>query len=238
MRGAAEISPCGVYRYNLIRVWDEEAPRICFVLLNPSTADGKIDDNTLRRGIGFAKAWGYGSVEFVNLYAFRATDPSVLRRAAENMDVIGPENDNWIAEAARRAEKVVLAWGANKVLPVRPGVVIALLKSCGHKLWCLGKTQEGHPKHPLRLAKTTPLEPWEGNGKMELPSKVSAAVSKAMEDRSAETVGRRVVMRKVALEHIEQCVECNDLADHTQMAVRCAEGRRLMELAEASRVEA
>lgn len=198
MKGSAHISPCEVYRYNLVRVWDESLPRLCFVLLNPSTADAQLDDATLRRGISFAKAWGYGSVEFVNLYAFRATDPDVLRCAAETMDIIGPENDAWITEAAKRAKTVVLAWGANKVLPVRPGVVIALLKSCGHKLWCLGKTQMGYPKHPLRLAKTTPLESWEGNGKMTLPDKANVlnAITKALEDPGNDTVARRVVMRR------------------------------------------
>lgn len=35
-----------------------------------------------------------------------------------------------------------------------------------------------------------------------------------------------------ALTHIEGCDDCNDLADYTQMAVRCEEGRRLFEAAE------
>ena len=36
---------------------------------------------TLRKGIGFAQRWGAGSVEFVNLYAYRATDPKDLPHA-------------------------------------------------------------------------------------------------------------------------------------------------------------
>ncbi len=158
MEGSANISPCEIYRYTLVRIWDADLPRALFVLLNPSTADAAIDDNTLRRGIAFAKLWGYGSVEFVNLFAFRSTDPTVLKAASVVNDVVGPHNNEHIAEAAKRADVIVLAWGANGSLLDRNKVVLYLLKD--YELSCLGKTTHGHPKHPLRLAATTPLQPW------------------------------------------------------------------------------
>jgi hypothetical protein len=54
---------------------------VCFVLLNPSTADETREDPTVRRCIGFARSLGYGALEVVNLYAYVATDPAELRRA-------------------------------------------------------------------------------------------------------------------------------------------------------------
>ena len=38
----------GRYRYALGRCWDPALPRICWIMLNPSTADGTQDDPTLR----------------------------------------------------------------------------------------------------------------------------------------------------------------------------------------------
>ena len=51
----AKISSDGKYRYSLVREWDKEKPKVLFIGLNPSTADEKTDDPTIRRCIGFAK---------------------------------------------------------------------------------------------------------------------------------------------------------------------------------------
>jgi hypothetical protein len=48
MKNSAVISDCEQYRYELRRVWDESAPLVLFIGLNPSTADGSSDDNTSR----------------------------------------------------------------------------------------------------------------------------------------------------------------------------------------------
>jgi hypothetical protein len=68
------------FRYRLGRRWGDGAA-VCFVLLNPSTADETREDRTVRRCIGFARGRGYGALEVVNLYAYVATDPAELRRA-------------------------------------------------------------------------------------------------------------------------------------------------------------
>jgi hypothetical protein len=154
----ATISECDVYRYTLERTWDESKPLVCFVLLNPSTADAERDDHTLRKGVGFAKLWGYGSLVFVNLFAFRATKPKDMK-AAE--DPVGPENDTFILSVAEEAHRVVLAWGTHGTHQGRDEKVLKLL-TVGHaeRLYCLGKTKHGHPRHPLTLAYDTPLEKW------------------------------------------------------------------------------
>jgi len=142
------------YRYTLWREWTEALPRLLFVLLNPSVADANLDDPTLRRCIGFAQDWCYGSVELANLYAYRATDPRALRQVA---DPVGPLNDYHIQEAAGRADKIVVAWGAEGFLHGRDQAVLRLLPK---PLWCLGYTLGGAPRHPLYVRRDAPLLPY------------------------------------------------------------------------------
>ena len=148
----------GAYRYTLWRAWTQDLPRLLFVLLNPSRADAELDDPTLRRCMGFALDWGYGSVELVNLYAYRAPDPRTLKRVA---DPVGPLNDHHIQQAARRAGKIVVAWGAEGFLHGRDQAVQRLLPQ---PLWCLGYTQGGAPRHPLYIKRDAPLLPYPAIG--------------------------------------------------------------------------
>jgi len=146
----AVFSPCQRYRYQLTRTWDDRLPTVAFVGLNPSTADGFIDDPTVRRCVGFARDWGFGGLLLVNLFALRSTDPRNLYTAREP---IGPENDRWLRMTAKSAELVVAAWGVHGELHGRGRGV----ESYFPKLACMGKTREGHPRHPLYLSRDTPL---------------------------------------------------------------------------------
>ena len=148
MRKSAEISACGKYRYHLRRVWDLDLPRVAFIMLNPSTADDKEDDPTIRRCIAFARAWGYGGLDVVNLFAYRATDPRELKKASSP---IGPDNDGNLLAVARHADKVICAWGAHGDLFGRSWRVIEKLRKEGISPLCLEKTKKGLPKHPLYL---------------------------------------------------------------------------------------
>lgn len=145
MEKDAYISEDGQYRYWLSRGWDCDLPTVCFVMLNPSTADAEFDDPTIRRCIGFAKLWGYGRLEVRNLFAYRATDPGQLRRVD---DPVGPYGDVYLAGAAA-SSLVVAAWGCHGELFGRHRAARKLLGNT--KLYCLGKTKDGHPKHPLYL---------------------------------------------------------------------------------------
>lgn len=102
-------SPCQRYRYALTRVWQPDAPRATFVMLNPSTATEAQNDPTVERCERRARALGFGAFRVANIFAFRATDPRVMRAEA---DPIGPANDTAIAEAALWADQVVCAWAA------------------------------------------------------------------------------------------------------------------------------
>ena len=135
------------FRYRLGRRWGDGAA-VCFVLLNPSTADETREDPTVRRCIGFARSLGYGALEVVNLYAYVATDPAELRRAGYP---VGRYNDRHIEAAVRECERVVLAWGVHAARLERPGEVLGLLRRMEVEPHCLRLTASGHPEHPLRL---------------------------------------------------------------------------------------
>ena len=136
------------HRYLLTRTWDVALPTVNFVMLNPSTADAFVLDPTNRRCVGFARAWGYGSMVTTNVFAFRSTDPKGLRAVD---DPVGPANDESIVEAARNADLVIAAWGVHAELHGRGDAVRELLATSGVEPRVLRLTKDGHPGHPLYL---------------------------------------------------------------------------------------
>lgn len=141
---SAVLSPCGTYRYELTRRWSNR-PLVGWVMLNPSTADADVDDPTVRRCIGFAKAWGYGGLVIRNLFALRATDPCELDRHA---DPVGPDNDTHLSRC-KYDDKTVIAWGARG--GDRGHEVLELLEKQGARPHQLAVTDGGQPRHPLYL---------------------------------------------------------------------------------------
>lgn len=94
----AIISTCGRYRYSLERSTGGPGPVLCWLMLNPSTADATKDDPTIRKVIGFSGRNGYGAVIVVNLFAWRSTD---WRGVRHNLaDAEGAGNRDAILEAA------------------------------------------------------------------------------------------------------------------------------------------
>lgn len=152
MRSSAIISLCGTYRYTLSREWDDALPCCRWIMLNPSTADDRQDDPTIRRCIGFARAWGYGSIRVYNLFALRATNPDALRTAS---DPIGPDNDMHLRSIERTASKVA-AWGTHGEYLGRGDAVRSMVP----QLSVLGFTKCGHPRHPLYVRADTELQAW------------------------------------------------------------------------------
>ena len=145
------------YRYTLSR----EIPAlgnegtVLFVMLNPSTADERQDDPTIRRCIDFAARWGFARLEVVNLYALRSTDPRGLFAVD---DPVGPNNDSQIERAVRNSPEVIVAWGANP----HPGgaervrTVLDLIDHYAGGARCLGQTARLHPRHPLCVKRDSP----------------------------------------------------------------------------------
>ncbi|NJS38390.1 MAG: DUF1643 domain-containing protein [Rhodobacteraceae bacterium] len=141
----AVYSPCERYRYLLTRVW-APGPRALFVMLNPSTATEVQNDPTVERCERRARALGFGAFRVTNIFAFRATDPKVMRAVA---DPVGPGNDAAIAESAGWADQVVCAWGNHGLHLGRGRAVEAVLRASGTPLFHLGLTGQDQPRHPL-----------------------------------------------------------------------------------------
>lgn len=147
MKMGATFSPCRRYRYTLHRIWQPVQPLMCWVLLNPSTADETRDDPTIRRCMTRAINTGFGGIEIVNLFAWRSTDPKVL---ATLPDPVGPENDLFIRQAAQRAGQVVCGWGKNGALKQRGKFVLGLLHGVCEP-YALRMNADGTPEHPLYI---------------------------------------------------------------------------------------
>jgi hypothetical protein len=142
----AVISPDGVYRYRLSRVWEPHKLPLVWLMLNPSTANAAIDDPTIRRCISFSKREGAGGLEVLNLFALRATNPKALSTAD---DPIGPDNDQWIKEVLAPHSRVICAWGSHGALFNRASNVVRRLRDDGLETCAFGLTGNKQPRHPL-----------------------------------------------------------------------------------------
>lgn len=153
----ALIDETGSYRYSLRRQWDNSKKRVLWIMLNPSTADNQGDDPTIEACIRFTKKWGYGSFEVVNLFAYRATEPSMLKKITKD-EAIGTENMNYICDALERADLIVAAWGENGKIHKRyqDDDLITLFKQ--YELKCLRILTDGNPGHPLYVGTDTSLK--------------------------------------------------------------------------------
>jgi hypothetical protein len=108
MSNGAQFSENRWYRYALWRIWNEDKPLIMFIGLNPSTANERFNDPTIRRVIRFAYDWGAGGLYMMNLFAFVTPYPYEL---AEAHDPVG-DNDQWLERISGKCDKIIFAWGA------------------------------------------------------------------------------------------------------------------------------
>jgi len=152
MERIASFSRDGRHRYELGRRWSD-GPTLTWIMLNPSAADARIDDPTVRRCIEFSRAWGFGGLQVVNLFAWRAAEPTALLDAA---DLHGAGGDRRLRRALRDAEAVVVAWG--NVHPRLQSRAREVARWVPADAWCLGLTSRGAPRHPLYVrGDTTPV---------------------------------------------------------------------------------
>ena len=146
----ANFSTCRKYRYSLSRIWDKQKKFVLFIGLNPSTADEEVDDPTIRRCSGYAQKWGYGGFIMVNLFAYRTTLPSNLKKVKYP---VGRDNDKYIVKLSEKADITIAAWGNNGNLYRRDKQVMSLVPN----LMCLRVNKSGQPAHPLYLNKDLKL---------------------------------------------------------------------------------
>ena len=145
------------YRYTLTHDIDITATQltVCWIGLNPSTADEDRMDPTLRRIRSFSLRQGFGRFIMCNLYAFRSSKPYRLREVS---DPVGKENNFHISGSAWKSNLIVAAWGAITFKKERAQQVMKILEPIGVPVMCLGRTKEGHPRHPLFVRGDQELE--------------------------------------------------------------------------------
>lgn len=148
----AVFSRCRHYRYLLWRRWDQGALML-YIGLNPSTADARRTDPTIRRVIGFSRDAGFAGVLVVNLFAWRATDPTDLLRAEAPE---GPRNHHWIRQAKSVCDLHLAGWGNHG----RHRGASDAFRRHHPRLSCLAVTATGEPAHPLYLNKTLRPRPY------------------------------------------------------------------------------
>jgi len=150
------------YRFWLRRAWGS-GPQIGWIMLNPSRADALRDDPTLWRIMGFSLRWGYGALTVVNLYPYRTPDVDALRRWRSNAkDVVATMftgNATLAAHELRACDMIVAAWGngADRIDTLffidRCDTEYRRLTGKRLRLWSIGTTADGDPKHPLARGK-------------------------------------------------------------------------------------
>lgn len=154
----AVYSDCERYRYSLTREWDAAGPRVMFVMLNPSTATEIQNDPTVERCERRARVLGYGAFRVTNIFAWRETDPRLMRAAT---DPIGPGNDAAILAGCAWADRIVAGWGTHGAYLDRGPQVAQVLARSGQPIYHLGQTKDGHPRHPLYIAYTQQPQIWD-----------------------------------------------------------------------------
>jgi hypothetical protein len=158
----AHIDPTGTYRYSLRRPiegvqrpadgGDFRERTILWIMLNPSTADHRQDDPTIRKIRGFSQRLlgGFHVAMVANLFALRSTDPGGLKKVT---DPVGQENDQVIATLATASDVVMCAWGNHGSYKDRDSAVLRILRDVGKEPYVLKLTEpkgkSPQPYHPL-----------------------------------------------------------------------------------------
>lgn len=171
MKNQCYFSDCRRWRYSLLHRFDDQESSLFGVLsgdgipekilpwigLNPSTADEQQLDPTLRRVASFSKREGYDGFVMLNLFAWRDTKPEDMMR---QVDPVGRDNDEVLKAWAKKAGRVVCAWGNHGGYMSRWRKVAGMLQDCGAELLCLGTNADGSPKHPLYVKGDSEMAPW------------------------------------------------------------------------------
>lgn len=148
----------GEYRYSLVREWNVDNPKsVVFIMLNPSTADDEKEDQTTKVCIEFAKRWGFGSMQIVNLFAYRATEPNILKELNNYNKMVGERNNEFIQSALEEADKIVVAWGEHGIIKNRYRDTELKDILAKYPLYCFRVIANNQPKHPLGVSYDTQL---------------------------------------------------------------------------------
>ena len=142
----AEFSIDKKERYSLKREWDKSKNKILYIMLNPSLADDKNDDPTIRRLINFTKKFNSGGFLVGNIFTTITPNPKELDKSKGMSD----KNFEELIKLINKVDQIVYAWGSSIEEP-------QLLKKLVLNPKCFGKNLNGTPKHPLYVPSQTKL---------------------------------------------------------------------------------
>ena len=87
-------------------------PKVLFIMFNPSEANQKEDDQTIRRVIDFSTRWGFGGVYVGNIFSYISKNPKNIK--VENPH-FNDKNIKSIVKMEKDSFKTILVSGQNSV---------------------------------------------------------------------------------------------------------------------------
>lgn len=135
---------------------------------NPSVATREINDNTIRKEIGFAQRLGFGRLVKANAHGWRDTKPKHMEAARKaGRDIVGADNAIHIRDALLDAWNndgmAIVAWGKHpkpeRLLELR-ALISSVVTDRTKMLYCLRTNKDGSPEHPLYVPYVTVPVPW------------------------------------------------------------------------------
>ena len=119
--------------------------------INPSIANEETSDNTISRVMGYAQRFGYDSFIMVNIYPLRATHFNKLPQEFNKQ--VHEQNLMEINKAIKNASAILCAWGTHicdrEYFKICYKDIFKIISANNIPTYCLGKTKNGHPLHPL-----------------------------------------------------------------------------------------
>jgi len=165
-------SECRSYRWILKRELISGKRTVVFIGLNPSKANSVNNDRTLIRIINFCSLWSYKSIYVINLFGLISRSPLKL---SKSKDPVGRNNDLITFKVLDFWSKnnncdLWLGWGDKGNYFSRDSEVLGLIKNFSSfnltknnpskRLFSLGVSKKGNPRHPLYISKESLLEPF------------------------------------------------------------------------------
>ena len=166
-------SDCRSYRWILKRELIKGTKTVIFIGLNPSTADSFHNDRTLSRIINFCSKWDYKNIYIINLFGLISKSPSKLLKSK---DPVGKYNDLITLQMLEFWSENVncdlwLGWGNKGTLNNRDNKVQKIIKrlsylnetenNCHKRIYSLGLSKQGNPRHPLYMSNESFLKPFD-----------------------------------------------------------------------------
>lgn len=159
MTNSAVLSDDGLHRFRLDRQIGTGQIKFMFIGVNPSTADATVNDQTVKKWVGFSSQWGAEKFSVANLFTWRATDVKQLNKYHEiNREF---HSDFHMKMMLSESDVIVPCWGRRDKIADRHrsriDVVKKMILEVNKPVKCFGLTKNGDPKHPLMLPYSTEL---------------------------------------------------------------------------------